>query len=165
MVAQSAKNRPFLSHWKLMDPQPAACKSPTYSLTTNKGSNQAYGKVLTNFAQEVWACGWGSKNKRQYILVSCFTCTPHVWSILPNSLHITLLSNNDELEFNPNFVTLKARNRLEKAWADDVVDTSCIWTNWFWVWSLDKWIVPNKVVVPVWNANVIYAINLSIIQK
>ena len=31
--------------------------------------------------------------------------------------------------------------------------------------EVTRWIVPNKVVVPVWNANVIYAINLSIIQK
>ena len=62
-------------------PQPTACRSPSYSLATATGSNQATKQVLNLPCPR--SLGWmGEQIRCQHILVSSFACTPPWWSSL-----------------------------------------------------------------------------------
>ena len=58
--------------------QPTACTSPTCSLTPSTGSNQAPGKVLTYFPQEVWG-GRGSNQVTTYLVHLAGLVSERLW--------------------------------------------------------------------------------------
>ena len=69
--------------------RPKACRSPTCSLMTTTGSNQAQGKVWTYFTWEVWVgwgpCGGGSNQVPTYLgQTSLFVFLPNMFPVFLN---------------------------------------------------------------------------------